>query len=98
MMLQDNIKALFGWGWKSGKIENKEGMEKWERKDFSFPSWYLFGGGTVEGWITFLFNWEEKLENGKYSLYKFIFMQQLDKKENNNYIFIKQLCMNWEFH
>ena len=56
MMLQDNIKALFGWGQKNGEIENKEGMEKWERKYFSFPSWYLFGGGTVEGWITFLFN------------------------------------------
>ena len=54
MMLQDNIKALFGWGWKSGKIENRERMEKWDRKYFSFPSWYLFKGGTVEGLITFL--------------------------------------------
>ena len=32
-------------GWKSERIENEEGMERWrDRKDFNFPRLYLVGG------------------------------------------------------
>ena len=46
-----------------------EEVEGQKRVGFSFC---VFGwrGGKVEGWKTFLFDWREKWEDGKCSLYK----------------------------
>ena len=60
--------------WEDGKVENEKEVEKWEdRKDFNFP--HLFLVEMVEKWRNgkkILIDWEEKNDNRKCDLYKFI--------------------------
>ena len=63
-------------------MKNGKGIENWEgRRDFSFLSWthgIWFRSEKVEGWKTVLFDWEEKWDDEKYSLYKFTHLPLLD--------------------
>ena len=69
-------------------------MKKLEdKKDLIFPHMCRLKGWKEKGWKNLLFDWEEKWEDGKWSLYKFIVISLLDKTKSNTLCFYLKNCV-----